>query len=240
MPSGPTDWGEEMAGAARGERTPNDADEQLCAAARRVLEEVRTTRAPGEVLDEARRQLERVIDVLAPHAHEGGFAQADREGGLGLYGQSRDPMALFPYSPLIGRLNPVAPPVEFWMDGDVVRGRAVFRSPYCGPPNHVHGGVVAGVLDELLGVVNVMHGRGAMTGTLTIKYRAPTPLFEEIRMLGCPAGVDGRKVYAEGSLWHGETLLAEAEGVFILIGEEARSKLGIASDSGLPRRGSEG
>jgi len=217
-----------MAGTTGGETIRDDSGERLAAAARRVIEEVRTTRAPREVLEEATRQLERAIDALAPHAHEGGFAQADLQGGIGLYGQTRDPMELFPYSPLIGRRNPIAPPIEFWMEGDEVRGRAVFRPPYCGPPNHVHGGVVAAVFDELLGVVNVMHGVGAMTGTLTIKYRAPTPLFEEIRMEGRAAGVDGRKVFAEGSLWHGQQLLAEAEGVFILVGPEAHSKLGIA------------
>lgn len=219
-----------MAGSSLEQSIDQEAAEALCAVARRALEEVRTTAAPSEVMHEASLRLEEAIGLLAPHAHQGGFAQADLEGGLGLYGQTRDPMEIFPYSPLIGRLNPVAPPVEFFMDGDVVRGRAVFRPVHCGPPNHVHGGMVAATLDELLGIVNVMQGQGAMTGTLTIKYRAPTPLFEEIRLEGRHAGVEGRKVYAKGSMWHGDVLLAEAEGVFILIGAESRSKLRIASD----------
>jgi hypothetical protein len=31
-------------------------------------------------------------------------------------------------------------------------------------------------------------------------------------------------------MWHGDTLLAEAEGVFILIGADARSRLRITGD----------
>jgi len=64
-----------------------------------------------------------------------------------------------------------------------------------------------------------------MTGTLTVRYRKPTPLLEEIRMEGRPAGVDGRKVYAEGTMWCGETLLAEAEGVFVRVGDWTRDDL---------------
>jgi acyl-coenzyme A thioesterase PaaI-like protein len=219
-----------MAGSAQDDGVDGEAIEALSAAARRAIEEVRTTRAPREVIEQARRRLEEAASILAPHAHQGGFAQADLGGGVGLYGRSRDPMEIFPYSPLIGRRNPVAPQIELFVDGEVVRGRAVYRPVHCGPPNHVHGGIVAATMDELLGVVNVMNGLGAMTGTLTIRYRAPTPLFEEIRLEGRPGGVEGRKVYAAGSMWHGDTLLAEAEGVFILIGADARSRLRITGD----------
>lgn len=213
----------------KGEQRPGDADlGRLADSARRAITAVRTTRAPDAAIDEACAALDRAAQILAPHAHAGPLAQNDLEGGVGLYGRTDDPMVLFPYSPVIGRRNPISPPVELWLEDGVVHGRAVFGAAYCGPPNHVHGGVVAQVLDELLGTVNVMHTVGAMTGTLTIRYRAPTPLFEEIRLEGHQAGVDGRKVYAEGSMWHGDTLLAEAHGIFILVEGETRERLGIA------------
>jgi len=211
------------------QRTPDELGDErlaLCAATRRLIEAVRLSRAPSGGLVAAREAVDRALEILAPHAHGGPHAQADLFGGRGKFEQTRDPMELFPYSPLIGRGNPIAPPLEFRVEGDVIRGRGRFGAQYCGPPNHVHGGVVAAVLDELLGAVNVVNQLGAMTGTLTIRYRHPTPLFEEIRMEGRTAGSQGRKVFARGRMWHGERLLAEAEGIFIQVDEAFRARMG--------------
>ncbi len=198
----------------------------LCEATRKLVEEVRRSRAPRSDLETAREAVDRALELLAPHSHGGPYAQADMLGGLGRFEETRDPMELFPYSPLIGSFNPVSPPMEFRVEGDVIHGRGRFGAQFCGPPNHVHGGVVAAVMDELLGAVNVVNALGAMTGTLTIRYRRPTPLFEEVRLEGRTAGSEGRKVFARGSMWHGEELLAEAEGVFIRVGDDFRAAMG--------------
>jgi acyl-coenzyme A thioesterase PaaI-like protein len=201
------------------------AQRALAHATRRVIDEVRRTRAPVRDLDAARAALEEAARLLEPHRHGGRLAQADLLGGIGRFGESDDPMVYFPYSPIIGRANPIAPPVELHCEDGVVHGRVRFTAPYCGPPEHVHGGVVAAVFDELLGTVNVANGLGAMTGTLTVRYRRPVPLGPEIRMEGRQAGVDGRKVYAEGTMWDGETLLAESEGVFVQVVGDLRDRL---------------
>ena len=57
-----------------------------------------------------------------------------------------------------------------------VRGDAWFDYPYEGPPTCVHGGVIAETFDEMLGAANMVADNPAMTGTLTIRYRKPTPL----------------------------------------------------------------
>jgi len=202
----------------------------LADSARRLIGEIRVTRAPVAELEAAREALDRIVTRLEPHRHEGGHAQADLLGGMGRFGETDDPMEYFPYSPIIGRANPIALPVAFEVIDGVVHGRATFTPPFCGPPNHVHGGVVALVFDELLGTVNVVNGLGAMTGTLTVRYRRPTPLLQEIRMEGRSAGVDGRKVFAEGKMWHGDVLLAEAEGIFIQVGGDFREKLRLPGD----------
>ena len=62
-----------------------------------------------------------------------------------------------------------------------------------------------------------MSGMPAMTGTLTIRYRKPTPLHRELRFEGELEKVDGRKVTAVGRVFDGDTLTAEAEGIFITI-----------------------
>ena len=76
------------------------------------------------------------------------------------------PQDIFPTSPVIGFANPVAPPVEVWaVEGEngarEVRGRVTFGYAYEGPPTCVHGGVIAELFDELLGMSNILAGQGA-------------------------------------------------------------------------------
>lgn len=130
------------------------------------------------------------------------------------------PQDYFPTSPVVGYGNPVAPPVDFWAergrDGQLeLRGRAFFDYPYEGPPTCVHGGVIAELCDELLGSVNILTGRAGMTGTLTIKYRRPTPLLTELDLVARQTSVEGRKIFAWGGIFHDGELTVEAEGIFI-------------------------
>ena len=132
------------------------------------------------------------------------------------------PQDHFPTSPMIGYANPISPPVEVWavlgQDGQrEIRGRVTFDYPFEGPPTCVHGGVIAELFDELLGLSNILAGKGAMTGTLTVRYRRPTPLLAPLELAARHTGQDGRKVYAWGGLYHEGELTAEAEGVFILV-----------------------
>ncbi|MHB8219560.1 MAG: PaaI family thioesterase [Acidimicrobiales bacterium] len=135
------------------------------------------------------------------------------------------PQDFFPTSPVIGYANPVAPPVDFWAvrteEGQLeLRGRAVYDAPYEGPPTCVHGGVIAELFDELLGSVNILTGRAGMTGTLTVRYRRPTPLLAPLDIVARQTGTEGRKIFAWGGVYHGGQLTAEAEGIFIEVGVE--------------------
>jgi acyl-coenzyme A thioesterase PaaI-like protein len=125
--------------------------------------------------------------------------------------------AFFPFSPMIGRYSPLAPPVGCELVDGAVVGRAVLTAAYEGPPGCVHGGVIAGLFDELLGVANIVAGVGAMTGTLRVVYRSPTPLYTELRLAAHREGIEGRKVRTVGTLHAGDRLCAEADGTFILM-----------------------
>ena len=137
----------------------------------------------------------------------------------------REPADFFPYSPIIGRRNPIAPPVRMWKqhlaEGSgahgafEVLGEATLRAAYNGPPGSVHGGVVAAVFDELLGCAAVVNEVAGFTGTLTVVYRSPTPLDEPLTMRAWIDRVEGRKTFARGELHHAGTLCAEADGIFI-------------------------
>ncbi len=126
-----------------------------------------------------------------------------------------EPQDFFPTSPVIGFANPAAPPVVVEaVDGGLV-GTAWFDYQYEGPPTCVHGGVIAMVFDEMLGAANILAGSPGMTGTLTIRYRKPTPLRTPLRLEARFTSRQGRKILTTGAIYHGDVLTAEAEGIFI-------------------------
>ena len=125
------------------------------------------------------------------------------------------PEEFFPYSPVIGPLNPIAPPFRFWMDGDEVRGEGRFGAAFNGPPGGVHGGLVAALMDEVLGVTGVMTGNHGFTGTLSIRYESLTPVDTDLQVRGWVEGAEGRKAFIAGELLHGDRRCVRADGVFI-------------------------
>lgn len=181
-------------------------------ALRRIVNRLHGSPAPDEELAAVATELEQLADRL--DAFPGGslyegFAESPLAG--------RDPHAFFDHSPMLGRANPLAPPITLWADGDVMRGRATFGAAYEGPPGCVHGGYVAAAFDEVLGSTQSLAGRPGMTGRLTVNYRSPTPLHTELRFEGRVVEVSGRKTFTEGTLHAGDRLCAESEGLFIAI-----------------------
>jgi acyl-coenzyme A thioesterase PaaI-like protein len=80
----------------------------------------------------------------------------------------------------------------------------------------VHGGIVALVLDHLLGEVAASDPDSPrFTGTLTIRYLRATPL-GDLHAEGRITRTDGIKAFAAGHVSDSEGFTAEAEGVFIL------------------------
>ena len=141
---------------------------------------------------------------------ESGFAEAANAGGT--------PHAHFDHSPVIGVANPIAPTsrIERLGDDQVVL-HVRFGSAYEGPPGSVHGGMSAAAFDEVLGMAQSLGGQPGMTGTLTVRYRRPTPLHRDLRIVGTFVGVEGRKIFTTGACYDGDTLTAEADGLFITV-----------------------
>ena len=180
-------------------------------AIRVVLHRMVQSSAPNEVIETAAADLEAVADRFAAYSNKSmyeGFAESANAG---------EPFGFFDHSPMLGRANPLAPPIQLWLDGDRMVGTARFGAAYEGPPGCVHGGYVAAAFDEVLGSTQSLSGRPGMTGRLTVHYRSPTPLETELRFVGWLESVEGRKILTKGELWAGERLCAEAEGLFISI-----------------------
>lgn len=131
------------------------------------------------------------------------------EGGL-------DPGRYVGYSPVSGDANVLAPPLRLRVVGSGedrhVAGTATFGPAYEGPPGHVHGGFLAAAFDELLGWAQLAPG---FTGTLTVRYRRPTPLQRELTLHARLLRVEGRKRWASGTITLDGELMCEAEGLFL-------------------------
>lgn len=122
---------------------------------------------------------------------------------------------ILPWSLISGPYNPLAAPVAMSAaDGKAV-GTGRFGLAYEGPPDGVHGGVVAAVWDQVLAFACMIRGIPGHTASLTTHYRAITPLHRELRFEAWVDRTDGRRVYAQGRCHAGDTLVSEAEGVFI-------------------------
>lgn len=191
---------------------------RLADAVRDVIERFVATSAPIEVFAGVADELQRIADRFEGYPQGNlyiGFAEAANAGRTA---DGPTDNSVFDHSPLMGRANPLAPPLEPEVHDDRIVCHVTFGSAYEGPPGCVHGGFVAAAFDELLGLTQSLSGAPGMTGRLTIHYRQPTPLHTPLRLEGVLTDVDGRKILTSGRMTTPDgTLTAEAEGLFISI-----------------------
>lgn len=209
---GSPEWAESLNELRSMELTPRRAELiRLAEAVRGVVHRLVQIDAPVEVIADAADRAEAVLALLGEHHQRSmyeGFAESANAG---------EPSGFFDHSPMLGRANPLAPPIELSYEEDRILGRAVFGAAYEGPPGCVHGGYIAAAFDEVLGSTQSLAGTPGMTGRLTVHYRSPTPLHTELAFEGRLESVSGRKILTKGTLHAGDVLCAEAEGLFISI-----------------------
>ncbi|MGE9806961.1 MULTISPECIES: PaaI family thioesterase [unclassified Janibacter] len=179
----------------------------LADAVRDLVDASVRTRATPEQVGEWTAQAQALADVLSASA---------QPGPLGLE-VSSDGMLRDHGNPAVGARNPIAPPLHITKDPE---GRAettfTVGAAYEGPPGHLHGGMIALVLDQVLGTVPMVIGVPGLTANLSVTYRRPTPL----GTLTCEAWVAERgdwKTSVEGVMRDPQgRVTAEAQAVFVL------------------------
>jgi acyl-coenzyme A thioesterase PaaI-like protein len=206
------------------------AGETLVAQTRALIETLRTTDfdeagEAGVDLAALAEQLSAVNASLDPHVVHGEIrAQAAlRMSEVSVHVEAGSlpdlthgsPEVFFRYSPVIGPLNPIAPPFRFWYEDGRVYGEGRFGTAYNGPPTAAHGGWVAAVMDELLGLTGVMTGNHGFTGTLSVRYENLTPLHTDLTMEAWIDRTEGRKSFITGTIGVEGMITARAEGIFI-------------------------
>lgn len=175
------------------------------------LTEVLVTSSP------AIEEMERIAAQLESTAKE--FAQTPRifgrvnwieTGEHGSFGQVSHEL-----NPLAGLSNPLAPPVKTWIEGDIGRGSCYCGWAYEGPPGSVHGGYVAAIFDQFLGMAQTLGGGPGMTAYLHVNYHHRTPLNTRLELEARLLKREGRKTLMEAELVADGTRTASCEALFV-------------------------
>ncbi len=119
-------------------------------------------------------------------------------------------------NPATGWRNAIAPPLVVHNESDGLWwSEFELGETYQGPPGWVHGGVLALVLDQLLGeAASDGLTKPMFTGTITLRYLRGTPL-GRLRAEAAIERTDGSKTFVSGHMSDADGKTVEAEGIWI-------------------------
>lgn len=178
----------------------------FASALRANLEAFAISTAGDDVVAKASSLLREAHALLA-HSPQAASHVRTSEGALTGLGR------LSELGPFTGRLHAITPLFRLYLGGDRTEAFATYSARHEGAPGLVQGGFIAATFDELLGVSQA--GIMRVTANLQISYRAPAPLFRELRYSSWLERIDGRKALVKGALHDGDRLCAEASALFI-------------------------
>lgn len=155
-------------------------------------------------------------DRLADYLDDGPLHEAMRSGRMAEFFRERSG-SMFPDSFVSGVINPFGIGVVYHYEGDDAVARVTLGDAYEGAPGRAHGGVVAAVLDETMGMVLPLTGEFAFTGSMNVVYEGPTPIRVPVEFRARLRGRDGRKLFIEAEASHDGQRFARAEATFITV-----------------------
>ena len=131
-------------------------------------------------------------------------------GDHGNYGQISHEL-----NPMAGLSNPIAPPINSWVEDGCARATCECGWAYEGPPGSVHGGIVAAIFDQFLGMAQILGGQPGMTGYLHVNYHNRTPINTPLKLEANSIKIEGRKTIVRGEMYADGTMTASCEGLFV-------------------------
>lgn len=127
-----------------------------------------------------------------------------------------------------GRHNPHGLKADFPFDEEHGEVRFVYhpQQHQLGPPEHVHGGVLAALMDEAQGVLCFHVGHLILTDRLNMKYHKATPIDQPIQIRCWMTSVRRRRLYTRGTIHNLEgELLVSSRAVWYLLPERLIRRL---------------
>jgi acyl-coenzyme A thioesterase PaaI-like protein len=169
-------------------------------AVRDIQDHARAVDAPDAVIIEAADMLEKVSALLSPF---------DADEWESPSGRRMD---------LPGRGNILTIPMSVRKtENGRIQGWARFARFHLGRNGAVHGGALGMLFDSVLGLTaSVLTGsRRQRTAYLKINYRHIVPIEKELQIDAGIDRIEGRKIFVSGRLSDGDTLLTEADALFV-------------------------
>jgi uncharacterized protein (TIGR00369 family) len=113
-----------------------------------------------------------------------------------------------------------------------IRGNFQLGAEYQGGTGFIHGGIIATVLDEVMGKVCRFRGVRAVTALLTVEYLKPVPVETDLVIEGHEVGMKGRNLFLAGEIRDvSGRVLARGKGRFVIIGAEHGMKQAAQDDA---------
>ncbi len=193
---------------------------ELADAVRRLAELTVVSGAPADELRDVVAALQMAVGRLEEHVPETSppkffpRAPADPTDGSSMH----DAM---PFDLVIGRYNPLAPPVVVSFEPPKAIGRTRFSSAYEGASGWVHGAAIAAALDIVLTAANRLEEAAGPTVRLTLQYRRPTLLDRESVFESWVEQIGENRVVSKGRLLQDGVVKVEAEGEFAILAPDS-------------------
>jgi acyl-coenzyme A thioesterase PaaI-like protein len=169
-------------------------------AVRALQDQARSVDAPDEVITEAADLLGKLNELLAPYEADEWTSPSGRRVDLP------------------NRGNVLGVPSELKPTGDNrVEGTVRFARFHLGRNGAAHGGAIGLLFDSVLGYTafTLSGQRAQRTAFLHIDYRAVVPVEKTLRVVAELTGNEGRKVNVRATLFDGDTVLTEANALFV-------------------------
>ena len=169
-------------------------------AVRTLQDHARAADAPDDVITEAADLVEKVSQLLAPY---------DADEWSSPSGRRMD---------LPNRGNILGVPLDLRVTDDQrVEGTARFRRFHLGRNGAAHGGAVAMLFDSILGFTAFMlsGSKAQRTAFLHVDYRKIALVERDYQVQAGIDRIEDRKIYVEGRLLDGDTVLAESAALFV-------------------------
>jgi len=108
---------------------------------------------------------------------------------------------------------------QFYLEADgSITVQATLRDAQGGPPGHIHGGVLASLLDEAMGAAAWQAGHKSLAANLSVNFKQAVPVGCEVLVSARVERIEGRKAYTRGTLTLPDgTVAAEATALFIAV-----------------------
>jgi len=169
---------------------------------RALQDHARAVDAPDQVITEAADLLDKLSELLTPFDTDEWQSPSGRRMDL----------------PVRGNILTI-PMNAHKTDAGRIEGWARFARFHLGRNGAVHGGCLGMLFDTVLGLTSsvLTGGPRQRTAYLHVNYRQIVPIEKKLDISAGVDRVEGRKIFVSGRLSDGDTVLADAEALFVLL-----------------------